>query len=177
MPAHEADEIALIRLKHPFGKLLTGPPERTISLLKEFIAREKPIRIFAVGDVVASNLIRSGIEVNFIILDFKSERQPATTTAPGSFKVVRVKNPAGTITSVAYDAVKNAVQGSSATAIIVDGEEDLLTLPAIKFAPQGALVVYGQPHVGIVLVQVTERSRHEAERLLKLIRKKASIKG
>lgn len=169
MLTHEADEIFLIRLKHPFGKLLTGSSERTINTLRDFIKREKPIKIFAVGDVVASNMIRSGIRVDSIIIDFKSERQPVELTFPDSFEVIRIKNPTGTITSAACEAVKKAVQRLSATAIVVEGEEDLLTLPAIRFAPLEALVVYGQPHVGIVLVPVTESIRKEAEQLLSWI--------
>ena len=59
--------------------------------------------------------------------------------------------------------MKDLCQRSDATAIIVEGEEDLLTLPVIKFAPLGALVVYGQPYVGMVLVMVTERTKVETE--------------
>ena len=177
LSANETDEIALIRLKHPFGKLLTGPPVRTNRILKDFIKRTKPLRIFAIGDIVASNMMKSKIKVDSIVIDFKSERTPITPIKLNSFKVINVKNNAGTITPEACHAMREAVQGSSATAIIVDGEEDLLTLSAIKFAHIGSLIVYGQPHVGIVLVQVTERTKLEAEQLLEFVKKKLSIKG
>lgn len=177
MSTNEIDEISLIRLKHPFGKLLRGPPEKTIEELKDFVKCERPTKIFAIGDIVASNMMRGNIKVDSIIIDFKSERKPTKPITLNSFKIVKVKNTPGTITSAARNAVRDAVQGSSTTAIIVDGEEDLLTLPAIGFAPLGSLVVYGQPHVGIVLVQINERTRHEAKRLLGLVEKKLSIKG
>ena len=38
--------------------------------------------------------------------------------------------------------------------IVVEGEEDLATLPAILYAPPGSVVVYGQPDEGSVLVKV-----------------------
>ena len=40
--------------------------------------------------------------------------------------------------------------------IVVDGEEDLLALPSILFAPINTHVLYGQPNAGLVIVSVTE---------------------
>ena len=54
--------------------------------------------------------------------------------------------------------------------IIVDGEEDLATLPAILYAPLGSAVVYGQPNEGSVLVDVTpEKKLHIEEFMKKMI--------
>jgi uncharacterized protein (UPF0218 family) len=165
------DRIALIRLKHPFGKLLIGPPEKTIEELKELIYHEKPRKIFAIGDVVASNMVRSGIQVNAIIIDFQTERRPAKHTVLDGFKIVKVKNTPRTVAVQACDVIKEVFQGSSPTAIIVDGEEDLLTLPAIESAPLESVIVYGQPHVGIVLVHINERTKNEARQLFQIIEK------
>ncbi len=46
--------------------------------------------------------------------------------------------------------------------IIVDGEEDLLTLIAVLVRARRSLVVYGQPHEGIVVVKVTSEKKAEA---------------
>lgn len=167
MIAYQANEAVLLRLKHPIGKLLIGPPEKTISMLREEIGRRRPIKLFAVGDVVTLNILRSGIQVDFVIVDFKSKRQPFEAISLENFKVVNVKNPAGVITTSAYEAVREICQASRPTAIVVEGEEDLLTLPVIKFAPLGSLIVYGQPYAGIVLVTVTEGVKLEAELLMK----------
>ena len=51
--------------------------------------------------------------------------------------------------------------------LVVDGEEDLLVLVAVAFAPLGGLVVYGQPGEGLVVVRVTAEKRGEAWELLK----------
>jgi uncharacterized protein (UPF0218 family) len=157
-------------LKHPLGRLIIGSPERTVQVLKEIIEHENPPKLIAIGDVVASNMMRNHIKVNCIVVDFKSKRQPLERTSLENFEVVNVKNPSGVITSAAYEAVKEActkhIQGGSALAIVVEGEEDLLTLPVVKYAPLGALVVYGQPHVGIVVVKVTERIRNYVELLM-----------
>jgi uncharacterized protein (UPF0218 family) len=50
---------------------------------------------------------------------------------------------------------------------VVDGEEDLLTLVAVLYAPENAVVVYGQPYEGIVLVKVSPEKKAEALEFLK----------
>ncbi len=50
---------------------------------------------------------------------------------------------------------------------MVDGEEDLATLPAILYAPLGSAVVYGQPNEGSVLVMVTPEKKKQIENLMK----------
>jgi uncharacterized protein (UPF0218 family) len=51
--------------------------------------------------------------------------------------------------------------------VVVDGEEDLLVLVAVLYAPVGGLVVYGQPGEGVVVVRVTDAKRAEALGILK----------
>lgn len=51
--------------------------------------------------------------------------------------------------------------------LLVDGEEDLLALPAIVHAPIGGVVYYGQPQQGLVEVMVTEEKKREVLALLK----------
>ena len=50
--------------------------------------------------------------------------------------------------------------------IVVDGEEDLLTLPAILFAPPNSLVLYGHWQHGIIAVEVDEEMK---EKIWKII--------
>ena len=173
MIAYQINEDVKIRLKHPLGKLLIGPPEKTISLLQEEIKRKNPTKLFAIGDIVSLNALRNGIQTDFIIIDFKNRRQSTEPLRLDNFKILKVKNPAGVITAAAYEAVKSICQRSSPTAIVVDGEEDLLTLPVIMFAPLGSFVIYGQPYVGIVLVTVTEKTKLDTglimKKMLKLV--------
>jgi uncharacterized protein (UPF0218 family) len=48
----------------------------------------------------------------------------------------------------------------------VEGEEDLLTIVAVLYAPDGSFVVYGQPNEGIVVVKATPEKKDEANKLL-----------
>jgi uncharacterized protein (UPF0218 family) len=54
--------------------------------------------------------------------------------------------------------------------VVVDGEEDLATLPALVAAPTGASIVYGQPGEGMVLVEVDLTSTDRARDLLSRMR-------
>jgi hypothetical protein len=48
----------------------------------------------------------------------------------------------------------------------VRGEEDLLALVAIIEAPIGSLVIYSQPRMGVVLVDVDEQAKQNALSIL-----------
>jgi uncharacterized protein (UPF0218 family) len=50
--------------------------------------------------------------------------------------------------------------------ILVEGEEDLLTLPCIVESPDNALVLYGQPSEGLVVVSTNAEARQEASLIL-----------
>jgi len=50
--------------------------------------------------------------------------------------------------------------------LAISGEEDLLALPAIAYAPVGAVVYYGQPGKGVVEVVITAEKRNQAIALL-----------
>jgi uncharacterized protein (UPF0218 family) len=80
--------------------------------------------------------------------------------------LIQVKNPQGKITHEAITAIQNALEANTHTHILVDGEEDLLTLIAVLYAKENSLVIYGQPRKGIVVVKVTAAKRAEAKRIL-----------
>ena len=81
-----------------------------------------------------------------------------------------VKNPAATITKDLIDLIRESLHGTTHVKIVVEGEEDLATLPAILYAPLGSVVVYGQPNEGSVLVDVTpERKLHIEEFMKRMI--------
>ncbi|MCW4027273.1 MAG: GTP-dependent dephospho-CoA kinase family protein, partial [Candidatus Bathyarchaeota archaeon] len=57
--------------------------------------------------------------------------------------------------------VGEAIRFDGRVKVLVEGEEDLLTLVAVLSAPLGSLVVYGQPRTGIVGVGVTEAAKRK----------------
>ncbi|HMK94366.1 MAG TPA: DUF359 domain-containing protein [Candidatus Limnocylindrales bacterium] len=159
-----------IKLKEPFGTLIRGSSVETMRRMKELVEKEKPPRIISVGDVVSSNLHEQGVHPQLTIIDNKSLRGQEAPETIAAEKTVHVVNPQGTITKEALIAVKEAMEKNEHTHIIVEGEEDLLTLAAVLYAPENSVVVYGQPYTGIVVVKVTPRKKAQAERFLKAMK-------
>ncbi len=92
----------------------------------------------------------------------------------GVEKTVYVENPQGTITKEAIIAIEDALESGEHTHIVVRGEEDLLTLIAVLYAPETAFVVYGQPHSGIVVVRATSEKKAQVKEYLKAMKSSKS---
>jgi len=160
-----------VKLKKPLGTLIRGSFAETTMRFSEMVKKERPPSIIAVGDTVSRNLAKNHIPANLSIIDNKCMRRNVQSTPFATEKTFHVKNPQGTITEEAVATVQEALQSSQRTKIIVEGEEDLLTLIAIMNAPQDSFVLYGQPHEGIVVVKVTQGKKTEISELLKAMEK------
>jgi GTP-dependent dephospho-CoA kinase len=148
-----------MKLKDPFGYLIQGKPRETMCYLKEMVKKEKPPKIISVGDIVSQNLHKHNIHPQLTIIDnisLRTQKMPVETTVE---KTVCVDNPQGTITQESILAIKEALESNQHTHIVVKGEEDLLTLIAVLYAPENAFVVYGQPYSGIVVVRVSSERK------------------
>ena len=160
-----------IKLKQPLGTLIRGSFLETAKRFSEMVNKEQPSSIIAVGDTVSKNLAKNHILAKLSIIDNKCMRKNVQSTPLATEKTFYVKNPQGTITEEAITAVQEALQGNQHTQIVVEGEEDLLTLIAIMNAPQDSFVLYGQPHEGIVVVNVTRSKKTEVSELLRAMEK------
>jgi uncharacterized protein (UPF0218 family) len=143
--------------KEPFGTLY-----RTIDEVLPLIEGKD---IFSVGDVVTHNLHKKGIKPTVAVVDGFTMRTPCTRMPLVHGECIQVKNPAGTITDDLICALERAVRNPPST-IIVDGEEDLAVIPLVLTAQDGAVVLYGQPHKGVVLRIVDSEARKTAQKLL-----------
>ena len=156
--------------KKPFGILIRGPPKETMAKIWDTLEKLKPAKLIAVGDVVSANLHEYGMNPQLSIIDFKSLRTQLTLKEEAIEKTVHVANPQAVITEEAIHAVKAALKQNEHTHIVVDGEEDLLVLIVILYAPIKSLVVYGQPHEGVVALEVTSEKKAKVKQLLKIMK-------
>jgi hypothetical protein len=116
--------------------------------------------------------LKASVVPDVVIVDNKTKRMPipdhvVKSLDHDSYKTVEVKNPPATLTKELMDMIRESLQGSERIKIVVDGEEDLATLPAILYAPLGSVVIYGQPNEGSVLVKVTAEKKKHIEELMK----------
>jgi len=159
-----------IKFKEPFGTLIRGSFDETMGKMKGLVDKEKPPRTISVGDVVSRNLHEYSINPQLTIIDNKFLRNQKMPEKNSEEKTIHVNNPQGTITKESISAVKEAIEKNEHTHIVVEGEEDLLTLIAVLYAPENSFVVYGQPHSGIVVVKVTAEKKTQAEEFLKAMK-------
>ncbi len=157
-------------LKEPLGKLCAGNGLECIRAMEPQLRAAR--KIAAVGDMTAFYLLQASIVPDLAIVDNKTKRMPVPDNVlksleHDSYKMIVVKNPAATLTQNLIDLIDEALNGNVRTKIVVDGEEDLATLPAILYAPLGSAVVYGQPNEGSVLVMVTKDKKKQIEDLMK----------
>ena len=138
------------------------------SELKESeLIKHKDSKMITVGDVVSLTMRRNGIRPILSVYDGYTERHEMTDFAAlveGERKEVIV-NPAGTITDELDEAVRNALTTGSTDIIRVEGEEDLALMPCILHAPEGAVIVYGWPGKGMMIVSTDDTTRKRVEEL------------
>src|SRR5713226_4774699 len=113
----------LVRLKTPLGQLLSGTPTKTMPKLKVLVQQSKPSKVTTVGDVVSRETLTAGIQVHLRIVDQMTLRKRISPVEIKAERTYRVTNPAGVITSEAWDTIKEALKEREAV-IFVDGEED-----------------------------------------------------
>jgi len=153
-------------LKEPFGTLITGAPKETMAALKAMLEIHKPTRLVSVGDVVSQNMHEYNLHPQLSVIDHISLRDQAMPKLPPAETTVYVNNPQGTITKEAIEAIKNALESNTHIHIEINGEEDLLTLIAVLYAPENSVIVYGQPHLGIVVVKASLERKAQVKQFL-----------
>lgn len=161
-------------MKNPIGLLIKGSFRYTTERLEELVAERKPRKLIAVGDKVSANIFGKGIALDVAIVDNKVMRKPIAPVKLEAWKTYNLTNPAGTIADEAWEILKQAVGQKARAKVLVEGEEDLLTLVAVLSAPEGSMVVYGQPREGIVVVNVTEVTKRRIREIVERMEYKPS---
>ena len=155
----------LVRLKTPLGQLLPGAPTETMPELKMLVQQSKPSKVTTVGDVVSRETLAAGIHVSLRIVDQMTLRKRMGPVEIKAERTYKVRNPAGIITKEAWDTIKEALRDREAL-ILIDGEEDLLAIPAVLESPDNAFVVYGQPSEGLVVVTASRQTKTEVRGIM-----------
>jgi uncharacterized protein (UPF0218 family) len=154
-----------IKLKHPLGQLIIGSPETTMPIVQELIRQNNPTKICVVGDFLSQKAIEYHLKIDLWIFDGKVMRSPVSNYLLPKHTFVTIHNPPGTITAESMKVIKG-IAYDRPHAIFVCGEEDLLSLLVIKYAPLNTLILYGQPHVGVVAIMANDKMKSEVNNIL-----------
>lgn len=138
------------RLQKPIG-----------TLIDEHALKDALGSYMTVGDIVTKTANALGLRLPLAVIDFVVQRHKTFTDIKelgftGNERVLQVENPASTITPELFKTVIKTLSDNEKTVILVSGEEDLAVLPLVLAVPLGAKIFYGQPNVGMVLLDVTE---------------------
>lgn len=115
--------------------------------------------VISVGDRVTESLHALGRTPDVQVVDEVERRVKRDAPDVPFVRLLRAANPAGTITLGSIEAVRSALEGVKPSRVLIDGEEDLLAIPAIEAAPVGSTLYYGQPGEGLVMVRIDERAK------------------
>lgn len=166
-------------LKTPLGVLL---PDAGIT--KEQVAGmiRPGSYVVTVGDRTTERMMQFGIVPSLQITDGLEKRRvrphPRLAEAGGAdvrhtgrradrrTTVMEVSNPPAQITRESVSAIRKAFATRPPVRIRVNGEEDLLVIPVCVYAPDNAVVLYGQPDEGLVVAPVTDEIRNKTRGIM-----------
>ena len=147
-------------LRTPISKIFEGDNFTVTKDVISHIKEEDIEDVICVGDEVSRDLLDNNFKPKNIIVDGKVMRKPIDyldkILEPYRNKL-SLNNPAGKIAKEAWKIISQAFKKESA--VVVEGEEDLLTIPAILLAKKDSAVIYGQPGRGKVVIRVDEKRK------------------
>ena len=161
-------------LESPMGTLYKGPessPDVAMSAALDDLNTSEMILI-AVGDVTVATLLAMDIVPDMAFVDGQTKRQALDeedqVDLAAFSNVLHAENPAGVLTPSLRNAVEKAATMEEPVAVVVDGEEDLAPLFIHLHVPLHAVVIYGQPHTGVVVQPSSLATKIRCRRLLEL---------
>jgi uncharacterized protein (UPF0218 family) len=109
------------------------------------------------------------------VVDGRERRKPIDSVKIACFmsdrdqkklSYMRCSNKPGSVSRRAVNTIKYALKKPFPVRIFVYGEEDMLALPLFVMAPDGSVVIYGQPLKGMVIVKINRDIRQKAQDLI-----------
>lgn len=154
------------QLKTPLGILLPESQADKENIQKHISENSY---IITVGDRTTEKMIEYGLIPSLQIIDGIEKREKRKPITLENATELTVDNPPAEITIQSIELIKEAFGMKSPVRILVNGEEDLLVLPVCIYAPDNAVVLYGQPNEGLVIVEITPEIKNKAQRTLDLM--------
>ncbi len=142
--------------KAPFGTLYKD--------ISDVLALIEGSPVYSVGDVVTYKLTEHGVVPDIAVIDGHTMRSPCDRSPLILAHRISVTNPAGTLSDELLEGLSEALKHTPAL-VCVEGEEDLAVIPLVIMAPEGSIVLYGQPGEGVVLRIVDAPAKQKAREM------------
>ena len=153
-------------MKIPLGILLPESQADKTNIKKHLSENSY---IVTVGDRTTEKMIEFDLIPSLQIIDGKEKRAKREPPKLANATELTVDNPAAEITPQSIDIIKKAFTMQPPIRLCVNGEEDLLVIPVCIYAPENAIILYGQPNEGLVIVKITSEIRNKTQKLLDLM--------
>ena len=164
-------------LKRPLGDLISYDQEQQ-SRIKQI--RQTTCKLITVGDTTTMKVIGFHIVPDVSVVDGLEKRSESTTSISKlksmleqltSTELVEFSctNQPGSISLEAIKITFLALISNTPVLMRIVGEEDLLALPLIAYAPVDSIILYGQPSEGMVVVRVVNQVQSLAKHLMRRI--------
>lgn len=143
-------------LKKIWGIPLFNGEKEVLKKFQQFSKKKKFKKIITVGDY-CSLALPSDIK----IFDGKIKRVKIKKLPKFS---LYCSNPPGTIQKEVWPVIKKAIKNNEN--VFIDGEEDLLVIPAVLLSEKNTAVIYGFADKGVCLIEVSPRVKKTFKELL-----------
>lgn len=163
-------------LKRPLGLLIRGNIDDVTEAIGRIIKDYKPSKVITVGDIISKSLLERGLRVDVFIIDNRSMRKPIERMIYKANKILNLSNPAGMITRDSWLVIGEAINSDGPVGVLIEGEEDLLTIVAVLLAPEGSMVMYGQPNEGAVVVSVNRETKEKMHKIVERMEYKRDMR-
>lgn len=155
----------MLRLREDSRVLFKTPFGRLHASLDTVLPVIRDRTVYSVGDRVSTDLVGLGIIPAVIITDGFTLRSPCVPLVVPGIEIQNVVNPPGCLSEDLFSAIRNAV-AAPPVHILVEGEEDLSVIPLVLAGQEDAVLLYGQPHEGVVTCVIDDGARGRARELL-----------
>ena len=156
-------------LKNPFGILIH---DKYITKRKIKGMLKNVEQVISVGDCTTDRLLSFDIIPDILVIDGierRAKRSDGLHSKIITAKELHCSNPPGSVSKEAFFVLCQALAMPGPVKVIVNGEEDMLALPIIAIAREKAVVLYGQPLEGMVVVNVNPEMQIKAKNLMERI--------
>ncbi|MCG2881215.1 MAG: GTP-dependent dephospho-CoA kinase family protein [Vulcanisaeta sp.] len=159
----------------PFGiAIAKEAPESIIRVRSEY----EDHFLITVGDVVTINTTRYWRVPDLALIDARTRRTIGTEMVRSGFdEIVSIRNEPATLSLNNILTIKEAVNkalGGRKVLVVVDGEEDLLAIPAVLAAPRRSIVMYGLYTGYLIVIPINELYKMAFLKLLVMLRPRSS---